>query len=301
MQLTRRSLWGYVPRAVATPPTGSPRLALSFDLDYQADTDALPALLALLDRVEARSTLFCIGALVEQDPAPYRAAAEAGHELANHTQTHPDNPVLNPDHEFWHLSAEEMRAEIGQAQDTLERHTGQRPVGFRSPHFKDAFPLLEALRSYPEIDYFSSALASKCPCPTPFFPALAPFPGDRGLHYPGAAGAGYDKLMVPLTPSPEFRWSPFSSYTSIRRPSNPMKGAGLQTVPQWERSWAKLLERSGPAKFCSVYFDPLDVMRDAETEATFERMLTHAREAGWALLPLRAVAEAWRPLLEAAA
>lgn len=254
-----------------------------------------------MERLEARSTLFCIGARVEQDPSPYRAAAMAGHEIGNHTQTHPDNPVLNPHREFWHLSAAEMQAEIGRAQDTLERHCGQRPRGFRSPHFKDAFPLLEALRAFPELEYLSSALASRSPCSTPFFPALQQYPGDRGLHYPVPAGAGYDKLMIPLSPSPEFRWSPFSSYSSIRRPANPKMGAGLQSLPQWERSWSRLLERSRSAGFCSVYFDPLDVVRDVETAETFERMLTHARGTGWALPPLAEVTRSWRPVLEPAA
>jgi len=299
-ELTRRSLWGALPRTVQPAPDGPPMLALSFDLDYREDTVALTPLLELLDRLSLPMTVFAIGQLVERDPAPYAEAAAAGHELGNHTWSHPDNPVLNPDREFWHLSEEEMREEIVLGQDAIEAGTGQRPTSFRSPHFKDAFRMMQALRAAPEIDCVSTALASKCPVPTPYLPSGRERAADLSLHFPAdardavRARADGAPLMVPLTPCPGMRWSPFCSYSAIRIPRDPVRGAGLLDVAEWERRWQRMLTRALRRRFASVYFDPIDVMRDAETRPAFERMLRHATDTGWQVTTVREVARAWR-------
>ena len=75
--------------------------------------------------------------------------------------------MLNPDREFWHLDVEEMSEEIGRCQSLVEATVGHRPSTFRTPHFKDAFRMMEALARFPEITCISTALASKCPVPTP--------------------------------------------------------------------------------------------------------------------------------------
>ncbi len=290
--LSERKLWRALPMPRVARPDGTARLALSFDLDYQADTDALGPLCEMLAARDLRATMFCIGALVTRDPAPYRAAAEAGHEIGNHTQTHPDNPVLNPDREFWDLTEAEMAEEIGRAQAVLEAETGQRPTGFRAPHFKDAPPLLAALRRFPEIAYLSSSLATRCPVPVPFVPGGDAARGRMMLCFPADA-PGDRPLMVPLTACPGVRWSPFSSYLSIRRPADPAKGAGLHDPATFAALWRKMLARDRGLGFVSVYFDPLDVMRDAETRGVFAGMLDHAIAEGWAVGPVRDVAAAW--------
>jgi hypothetical protein len=243
-------------------------------------------------------TLFSIGMLVARDPAPYRVAAEAGHEIANHTWSHPDNPVLNQGTEFWHLSVDEMAEEIGRAQDTLERDTGVRPSGFRTPHFKDAVRMMAALDRFPEITYLSTALASRCPRPTPYFPSRDPRLGELALNFAQTNGTPSRQLMIPLTPCPGLRWSPFCSYSSIRRPTNHGRGAGRHTLEEWEALWRIMLGRARVLCFASVYFDPMDVMRDAATASTFERMLNAAREWGWQLAPLCEVERRWRPKVE---
>lgn len=295
-QLTRRSLWGGFPNGGVVGGGEGRQIALTFDLDYQADTDVLPGLLDVLDEFGVKTTLFGIGALVRQDPGGYERAAAEGHELGNHTETHPDNPVLNPDREFWDLGVNEMRDEIGRCQDTIEEFTGVRPVGFRTPHFKDAFRMMGVLEEFPEISYVSTALASKCPVPVPFFPSCEDLLGDLSLHYPSREGSR-GCLMIPLSVSPKFRWSPFCTYSSIRRPSVPQKGAGLQSVGEWEEDWKTVLERDKELGFVSVYFDPLDVMRDQETVGAFRRMLGLALEEGWEIVPLREVDRTWRGML----
>lgn len=293
--MSKRSLWGHLPRATADAPPGPPLLAFSFDLDYQADTDALPALLEVADEVGAQMTLFSIGRLVEADPGPYRAAVSAGHEIGNHTWSHPDNPVLCPDREFWDLSVREMADEIGRTQDLFDTLLGTRPVGFRTPHFKDAFRMMDAVGQFPELRYVSTALASKTPVPTPYFPTQTPFAEDLSLHFSAAdPQRNADVLMIPLTPCPEHRWSPFCSYHAIRRPADRARGAGLHDLATFESLWAQMLDAARPDRFASVYFDPMDVMRDAPTRDAFGRMLHRAVARGWKLVSLATVERAWR-------
>ena len=297
-ELSRRSLWGQIPRQPAAHPAGRPLLALSFDLDYQADTDVLPPLVELAARVGAKMTLFSIGKLVEADVGPYREALQAGHEIGNHTWSHPDNPVLNPDREFWDLTVEEMADEIGRAQDVFERKLGVRSVGFRTPHFKDAPRMMEAVARFEEIRYVSTALASKAPLATPYFPTKTLLAGDLSLHYASPdPEANHAALMIPLTPCPAHRWSPFCSYHAIRRPANAAQGAGLHTLTSFESLWVQMLDKARPEGFASVYFDPLDVLRDAETTAVFRAMLQRATDEGWALTSLAEIERVWRPFL----
>ncbi len=68
-----------------TPP--SRRLALTFD-DGPSDPSTL-RLLEVLERHQVRASFFMIGRHVARLPAVARAVAHAGHEIANHTYTHP--------------------------------------------------------------------------------------------------------------------------------------------------------------------------------------------------------------------
>ncbi len=299
--LTERHLWGYLPRSIGPVPRGQPNLALSFDLDYQADTDALIPLVELLGRHGVTATFFSIGALVAQDPRPYRFAFDAGHEIGNHTQTHPDNPVLNPDREFWSLTTEQMADEISRCQTTIAQVTGAAPTGFRTPHFKDHPRMLDALSDVADIKYISTVLASKSPKAAPYFPERDGDLGRMSLFYAAREPSHERPLMVPLTPCPGLRWSPFCSYSSIRRPTDKAAGAGYHDLPQWSGLWKTMLKRAEAQRFASVYFDPMDIMRDEETSRTFEGMLAQALEQGWLISRLDSIAERWRPMAAIAA
>ena len=62
------------------------RVALVFD-DGPKPADAEP-LLALLAKEQVRVTFSLVGDRVEESPATAKAIAAAGHEIANHSQTH---------------------------------------------------------------------------------------------------------------------------------------------------------------------------------------------------------------------
>jgi peptidoglycan-N-acetylglucosamine deacetylase len=109
-----RSLW-HGPRDRRT-------LALTFD---DGPCESTPAILDVLARHHIPATFFQCGANVERLPSVARAVRDAGHEIANHSQTHPF---------FCFRSPQFMLQQLERAQQTIENHTGARPVWFRAPY-----------------------------------------------------------------------------------------------------------------------------------------------------------------------
>lgn len=67
--------------------TGDSLVALTFDDGPLPDATA--RVLQLLAAEEARATFFLIGSSIEQHPEAARAIADAGHEIGNHSYSHP--------------------------------------------------------------------------------------------------------------------------------------------------------------------------------------------------------------------
>lgn len=295
--LCRHALWGALATRRASRPDTTNRLALSVDLDYQADTDALPRLLDLAARHSVRLSIAAVGALVEADPGPYERAVAAGHEIVNHTMTHPDNPVLNPREQFWDLSSERMAEEVLAAQDVFDHRLGVRPIGFRTPHFKDAHRMLAVLESVPEISYVSSALATRCPLGRqPFLTSRhSPVGQTWGTYLAPPQGQAEGRVMqIPLAACPAHRWTPYCSWHGIRAGAVKGSGAGMHSLPQWARLWGDLLDRALPDGLVVTYFDPHDLMRDEQTVRTFDAMLAEAAARGWRSVRLSDVDAAYR-------
>ena len=96
-------------------------VALTFD---DGPSEGTPAVLEVLARHKVTATFFQCGANVERLPALAREVAAAGHEIGNHSQTHPL---------FCFRSARFMEQEIRRAQEAIGVHTGARPAWFRAP------------------------------------------------------------------------------------------------------------------------------------------------------------------------
>lgn len=92
-------------------------------------TEALPRFLDLFDEVGLRATFFMVGrdASVASHRAPVRRVVERGHEVGNHSYSHPYN--------FRSLPRAAKEAQIDQADAAIADVTGERPVGFRTPSF----------------------------------------------------------------------------------------------------------------------------------------------------------------------
>ena len=105
----------------------SPRLvALTFDDGpYPIET---PLLLDVLARLHVPATFFLIGADTEQFPGLAKRIAAEGHEIANHTQTHP--------YRFDSLTAPQVSNELAVGAATLERYVRDPAIRtmMRPPH-----------------------------------------------------------------------------------------------------------------------------------------------------------------------
>ncbi len=109
-------------------------IALTFD---DGPSESTPQLLELLQRYQAPATFFECGANVRRLPGIAREVAAAGHEIGNHTDTHPF---------LCFKSGRFIVDEIARAQDSIESATGIRPVLFRAPYGVRWFGLREAQR-----------------------------------------------------------------------------------------------------------------------------------------------------------
>jgi peptidoglycan-N-acetylglucosamine deacetylase len=98
------------------------QLALTFD-DGPNDPHTL-RLLDVLARHNARATFFLIGKYVRQRPEIARAIQAAGHEIGNHTYSHP-NLIF--------VSAGRLRRELEDCNKALEDALGSRVGLFRPP------------------------------------------------------------------------------------------------------------------------------------------------------------------------
>jgi len=129
---------------------GRPALTLSFDVDYRADVEALPELLSLLRPYPFKASFAIIGRWVEEYPDLHRLILDEGHEVMNHSYSHPNSEELNPHRRFNELSPGEQSEEIERCHDVCTRLLGVDLKGFRTPHFgnlhTDAlYPILRRL------------------------------------------------------------------------------------------------------------------------------------------------------------
>lgn len=88
-------------------------------------SDDTAAILDLLDAHDAKATFFLVGARAAARPALVREIARRGHDIGNHSATHPQA-------RFWALGPRRMRGEIEDAQRELTALSGRAPRWFRA-------------------------------------------------------------------------------------------------------------------------------------------------------------------------
>jgi peptidoglycan/xylan/chitin deacetylase (PgdA/CDA1 family) len=97
-------------------------LALTFD---DGPSESSPSLLEILEKFGVRATFFMCGRNVRRLKAVARDVVSAGHQIGNHTDTHP---------RFDFKSSRFMYDEISRAQQSIYRATGVTPQWFRPPY-----------------------------------------------------------------------------------------------------------------------------------------------------------------------
>ena len=114
--------------------TTRPAIALTFD---DGPSESTPELLEILALQRAPSTFFQVGANVRRLPDIARQVAAEGHEIANHTDTHPA---------LYFRSFNFIYRELAAAQETIAGITGREPRFFRAPYGARWFGLARAQR-----------------------------------------------------------------------------------------------------------------------------------------------------------
>jgi peptidoglycan-N-acetylglucosamine deacetylase len=115
-------------------PRSRRAIALTFD---DGPSPATPQLLEILDTYGAKATFFECGVNTRRLPDIARAVLQAGHEIGNHTDTH---PMLSLH------SGEAIFREMSRAQETIRDTTGATPKLFRAPYGVRWFGMRRAQR-----------------------------------------------------------------------------------------------------------------------------------------------------------
>jgi peptidoglycan/xylan/chitin deacetylase (PgdA/CDA1 family) len=108
-------------RSVWRGPRNIPALALTFD---DGPSETTPEILDILSEYRIPATFFQCGANVDRLPAIAREVAGRGHEIGNHSYSHPY---------FFLRSPAAIENDVRRAQDSIANRTGSVPKWFRAP------------------------------------------------------------------------------------------------------------------------------------------------------------------------
>jgi peptidoglycan/xylan/chitin deacetylase (PgdA/CDA1 family) len=198
--------------ALTPPPVAPARFAVL--------RRCLPRFAELFARHGVRPTWFVVGRDLEEDPEGRRLLGElaaAGHELGNHSYSHPYDLVR--------LGRTAIAEQIDRAHTCLADACGHAPVGFRAPGYEISREVIELLceRGY---RYDSSAFPS-----LPYYAAKAAVMASMRLR---------GKTSGSILGSPSVLRAPLSPY----RPSaaHPYRGGGtaLLEIPMTVTPWLRL-------------------------------------------------------------
>ena len=132
--------------------TDKKQIAISFDAAW--GNDDTQDLIDILQKYNVPATFFVVGAWVDKYPESVKALHDAGHQIQNHSNTHPNMPQLSP---------EQMKNEIESCNQKIESVTGITPTLFRPPYGdydNTTIETLDALKMY-TIQWDVETLATK--------------------------------------------------------------------------------------------------------------------------------------------
>lgn len=111
--------------------TEEKKIAISFDAAWGAEYTS--KIMDILEEKNIKTTFFLVGFWVEKYPDKVKEIAQRGHEIANHSTTHP---------QMSKLGKEQIISEIMSTQKKIEELTGDRAVRLIRPPFGDYNDLL---------------------------------------------------------------------------------------------------------------------------------------------------------------
>ncbi len=102
--------------------TNEKKIAISFDCAWgNAHTKPI---LDILDQYNVKTTFFMVQFWAEKFPEDVLEIYNRGHEIGNHSSTHPNMSKL---------SVEDMTKELKNSEEAIEKITGEKPTVFRPP------------------------------------------------------------------------------------------------------------------------------------------------------------------------
>jgi peptidoglycan-N-acetylglucosamine deacetylase len=235
-----------------TPPEGSRFAVLR---------RCLPRFAELFARHDVRATFFVVGRDLEQDSEGRARLAELsrdGHELANHSYTHPYHLVRLP--------RAEMGVEIDRAHQAVAGCSGSAPVGFRAPGYATSATLVELLcergyrydsSAFPAVPYYLTKAAvmgmlrltgrrsgSLLDSPRVLLAPREPYRPRAGAPYrPGQPGDALPILELPMSVTRGLRL--------------PVYGTALVIAPEWLRR--RLVAAALAAPFFNLELHGIDL------------------------------------------
>ena len=121
-------------RSIWRGPRERRAIALTFD---DGPSESTPQLLDILSEYRVPATFFQCGANADRLPEVSREVAARGHEIGNHSYSHPYLFLRTPGG---------IEDELRRAQETLSQHTNTTPAWFRAPFGTRWFGLGKAQR-----------------------------------------------------------------------------------------------------------------------------------------------------------
>lgn len=97
---------------------------IAFTMDCGSGSDNVPYILDLLDTYDLKITFFVTGLFAKNNPGLIRDMAARGHEIGNHSWSHPS---------FYKLTEDEMLSQLTRAGERIEALSGSAPTLFRPP------------------------------------------------------------------------------------------------------------------------------------------------------------------------
>ena len=222
-------------------PFGKATYTLTFDFDFEKDIEAFPYLLDMLKKHDIKAGFAVIGKFVEKYPDIHLRAVDEGHEIINHTYTHPDNPHWAPEIYFNKLTYNEQKEEIEKAHEVFSKILGVECIGFRTPHYgnlhtESVYPILA------EQGYKYSSSTAAC--------------GYKGYGAPTEHSHGI--LEIPTGCSVHFPFAIFDSWNMLRK-DNPFLGDDDLFVQEFADT-IKILSKHN--LYLTHYFDPYDIIEN---------------------------------------
>ena len=110
-------------------------IALSFDAAWgNEDTEDL---ISILDKYDVKTTFFVVGGWVDKFPHSVKQLSDAGHEIMNHSNTHPH---------MTQIPTEKMKEEVQNCDKKIQDITGKKPTLFRAPYGDYNNQVVQAMR-----------------------------------------------------------------------------------------------------------------------------------------------------------